>query len=521
MTRPLAVLFGMRYRLLWAHARSRVGRVTLLLVGYFLALLLITFLALGGLGAAVAGVRTGKAELVAQIVLASVFVYALLASAILGFGVNRVFSDATLRRYPLPASKRFAARHLIGVLEPLWLFVLALDMGVAIGLAGAGVASPWLALPAAVFLVGSNYLLARVLAAVVERVMHTRFGGLCLVAAVALLAMAAPALPMRAAAVASAMRLAMRLLKVTPPVAAAAAATEPALMAAVWLLVLFAWCLVFGWALLALDRHPVASRAVSNALPSWAHPFDRVAALFGPSVGPVVGKTLRYYLRSPQTKLNVPLALPGFVLMIAVQDTAMKFRFALAGTWMLAGFSTGALSLNMFGFDRGGFRRYFLLPVSPRQVFTGICTAAVLPGIVLIPFLVILGLLYSPGHTDARALVLLASSGLSGLFFFTTLGAWTSLLAPTPIEFDRTWGNKLSFPANAVMVFGILSFCGLLGILHLLGIDDPVLVAYWWIGPVASIVTAGALALSLVVGGGVFERRREKMLALIDVEAGI
>ena len=62
-------LLSLRYRLLWAHVRSRKGKTVLFLVAYLLACLIGVLLTMGGFGAAMASIRLGKAELVARIAL--------------------------------------------------------------------------------------------------------------------------------------------------------------------------------------------------------------------------------------------------------------------------------------------------------------------------------------------------------------------------------------------------------------------------------------------------------------------
>jgi hypothetical protein len=59
-------------------------------------------------------------------------VFALFAAVLLGLGTNPTFSDAAVRRYPLSSFQRLGARHLVGLLEPLWILVLALDLGLLI-----------------------------------------------------------------------------------------------------------------------------------------------------------------------------------------------------------------------------------------------------------------------------------------------------------------------------------------------------------------------------------------------------
>jgi hypothetical protein len=67
-------LIRLRYQLLWARTRSRNGRIALFIVGYLIFALVMLLLGAGGLGAAIAAVRSGKAQPVTQIVLGSLFV---------------------------------------------------------------------------------------------------------------------------------------------------------------------------------------------------------------------------------------------------------------------------------------------------------------------------------------------------------------------------------------------------------------------------------------------------------------
>ena len=58
--------------------------------------------ALGGVGAGIVAIRTGKAETMAQVVLSGLFINAVMATILLGFGMNAVFSEAEL--LPLSAA---------------------------------------------------------------------------------------------------------------------------------------------------------------------------------------------------------------------------------------------------------------------------------------------------------------------------------------------------------------------------------------------------------------------------------
>src|ERR1700748_813237 len=99
-------LIGLRYKLMWAKTRSRNGRIALSAIGYFLLILLGALFAAGGVGAGVAAVKSGQAALVAKISYSGIFTTALMWTLLLGFGMNAVFSDTELRRYPLKAGER-------------------------------------------------------------------------------------------------------------------------------------------------------------------------------------------------------------------------------------------------------------------------------------------------------------------------------------------------------------------------------------------------------------------------------
>ena len=127
-------LIRLRYKLLWAKTRSRNGKIALFFAGYLLLILVFALLMSGGFGAGIVAVRSGKAELVARIVLPPLFVQALMPPSCLGFGMNTIFSDLELRRYPLQARERLLARHIIGIVDPFWYLVLALRAGLVAGL---------------------------------------------------------------------------------------------------------------------------------------------------------------------------------------------------------------------------------------------------------------------------------------------------------------------------------------------------------------------------------------------------
>ncbi len=512
----MRTLLGLRYRLLWAHVRSRKGKTVLFLVAYLFAILVVVLLVMGGFGAAMASIRLGKAELVARVVLGAFYLFGFFASAVLGIGVNEVFSDAALRRYPLSASARVAARHLTALLEPLWMFRLAFNLGVALGFCVFGVASLWLSALAAILLVVTNFLLARVAIGAFAWVMASRFAPLGMLALLG----SSAGLPLLVRSQ-SFRSLAVNLSSYTPPFAAAKAMTgTEGLSSFLGVILLLGWCGGLAVLLLALDRLPVPSRTVAGARATWDSPLDRLAALFGPSLAPLISKTLRYYIRSPQTRYNYPLALPLVVIMVATQSRSHDspsglFPFALGLISLTGMMCTGALPLNIFGFDAAGFRRYLLQPVAPAKILRATSLAGLIPGATLIPIALLLWTAFPLVPSDGRMLAMLTSSAVAGWLLYHTLGLWTSLLSPRPIEFNLQFGNKLSLAANIVMMGCFLGSFMLLP-MGLRALGESKVLSYWWVAPLIMFVTIGSYLLSLRAGALVFSARRERILSLLE-----
>src|ERR1039458_7959332 len=155
-------LIGLRYKLLWAKTRTRNGKIALFMAGYLLLVLVIAFFAVIGVGGGMAAVRSGRAERIAQGVLTALFVSATITSVVLGFGLNEVFSDTELRRYPLKQGERRFARHCTGIADPFWFLFLALYLGLAFGLYLFGSGNLALGVAAVLALFVCNYLAAQV-----------------------------------------------------------------------------------------------------------------------------------------------------------------------------------------------------------------------------------------------------------------------------------------------------------------------------------------------------------------------
>src|SRR5215470_4493684 len=109
-------LVRLRYKLLWANARTGNGKLALLFALYLIGGLFTLFLALGGLGlgAALSTIGQEQAQYVARWILTGLFINGVGLSLLFGVGPRAVFSEAVLRRYPLDARERFFVRQVIG-----------------------------------------------------------------------------------------------------------------------------------------------------------------------------------------------------------------------------------------------------------------------------------------------------------------------------------------------------------------------------------------------------------------------
>src|ERR1039457_2150640 len=130
----IGVLIRLRYKLLWAKTRTRNGKIALFFAGYLLLAMVAMLLSLGGVGAGMTAIRSGRAMLVAGALLGGIYAQAIVASVVLGFGMTAIFSETELRRYPVRALERRFTRHFIGIVDPYWLLFLTLDLGIALGL---------------------------------------------------------------------------------------------------------------------------------------------------------------------------------------------------------------------------------------------------------------------------------------------------------------------------------------------------------------------------------------------------
>lgn len=513
-------LVGLRYKLLWAQTRTRNGRIALFFTGYIFAVLILILVSAGGFGAAMLAVRSGQAETVAQAVLGGLFLNAIVVSVVTGFGINNAFTDAALRRFALNAQGRLAARHLTGILEPVWIFVLGLYLGLATGMYVFGAGGFWLGAVAVLLLLITDYLVARVLATLIEWLARVR-GGTAILFLMLLSVCILPGLLIpRLAKAHGAKQAILAGMRYSPPFAAAAllAKADAGRMLQDFGL-LAAWIAGMLVVLAAIERQAARPRSAAAAAVTWNNRYDRISSIFGPAMAPLIGRTLRYYVRSNKVRFNYIAAIPILAFLTfsnASHAGPLDYFVRALGAFAVVGFlGTAVMGTNQFGFDSSGFRRYFLLPVPPGAILRASSYTALSLGGTLVVLALALWLLLAPVPFEARMAPMLLASGVTGLFLFNGLSLWTSLLAPRRTSFETTFGNQLSLAANVLLIGGVLG--GVFGVAALDRLAGPALVLrYWWV----SIVTA-ALAIvfyiySLQRGAAAFVSRRERLLNTLE-----
>lgn len=515
-------LVGLRYKLLWAQTRTRNGRIALFFVGYAFAILILILMTAGGLGAAIVAVRTGQAEKIAQIVLGGLFVNALLASVVTGFGINTAFTDQALRRYAINARERMAARHLTGILEPIWIFVLALWLGLVAGLAILDVGRFWLGVVAVILLLMVNYLLARVLATLIEWLAHVRGGTAILFLLLMSVAILPSILIPRLVKAHGAREAMLAMLHYTPTFAAAAITVNTGANLPYQFSLMAVWIAVLLFLLAIIEKQAARPRSAVAAAVAWDDRYERIASIFGPSMAPLVGRTLRYYVRSNKVRFNYIAAVPLMAFLTfnrSVEGGGLHYFVRGLGAFAIVGFlGTAVMATNQFGFDSSGFRRYFLLPIDPGAILRASSYTALFVGGTLVAISFVAWVLLAPVPPDPRIAPMLLATGIGGLCLFHGLSIWTSLLAPRATSFETTFGNQLSLSANILLIGSVLG-C----LFGTVAVDKSIrqapLLDYWWVSIPAAALAVAFYLYSLRVGAGLFVSRRERLLNALEGRA--
>ena len=523
----LGSLIRLRYRLVWAKTRTRNGKIALFLSGYLLLVVVLGLLALGGLGAGLVAVRAGQGTAVAAGVLFGAFFCATIGTVILGFGMNAIFAESEMRRYPLRARERELARHVVAMLDPYWYLVVGLELGLVAGLYlyGAGFFLPGVL--AVLLLFVCNYVAARVVSMIVERLVARRGGATLLMAAVMALSLAPsfvmPRLTPYLQAHPHALGSYLGWLEWTPPYGAAIAITRSDFSAAWGLALIVIWTAALGALMVAIERRPAPVQAAYSGKLRWGSRYDRVGAFLGPQNAVLIGQWLRFFSRNNRFRMMYPLSLPlvGVMIFAFTRQSGMasgpKSEFASAmGAFAIIGFiGTGQFAVNQFGYVGNGLRRYLLLPVDPAAAlrscsytFALLNAAPVAVGLAAWPFV-------SRGRFDPLMMLLLAGCSLTGMFLYLSAGLWASLLAARRGNYFSSFGNDLSFAGNVILIGALLSLV-LLPRLAVQRWPDVFWTGYWWVTVASAALAAALYWVSLEQAAAWFRPRRERLVAILE-----
>jgi hypothetical protein len=460
----------------------------------------------------------------AQAVLSHLFVTSVVGSLLLGFGMNSVFADAELRRFPLRERERFGARHFLGMADPFWLFVLALEAGLVVGLYVCGTYSFWYGAAAVMLLFVCGYLLTRVVGVWIDRLMSTRSGSMVVLLIVMSLSLAPGTLTPILKKNPALMREGLAVLRYTPPFGAAAAMIHQRADALLGLGLIAGWAAALAVTLVALERRPARPQQVARGSGSlWNSPFDRVAALFGPRMAPLVGYWLRFYLRNNRFRMLYLFSLPLAAFLTFNLGQMRKGGAGLAvaamGALPIATFlGTSRIAVNQFGYVGGAFRRFFLFPTDPAASLRAGSYAAVLLGAAMIPPAAILWAVFAPRPLDARVVLMPVVNGVTALFVFHALGLWTTLYGPRRGNYDKSLGNDMSLMGNLAVV-GVTLACMFLPMALHFAAPAAVSPANWWLTLPPAALAVAFYAASLRGASAAFPARRERLLAVVEGKA--
>ncbi len=270
----LWTLIRLRYRLIWAQARTSNGRALLLLSLYLLGGSVALLIAFSGLGVAMAPSDLDQSGRIAQWTLVLLFINGIGLSLMFGLGTQAAFSEESLRRYPLMAKERFIIRQVIGLLDPIWAFMTFGAIGLAVGFWWFGKGSIIMGAPAAALFIAACYLATVILLAMIGHVMSSRSASAAMGLVTLLLATFGP-LAVSLLAVSGGDRLwrsVERILQYTPPGAAVMMMLGDSFLAVFGgLALLIGWVAALGWMLNRVESlQPATETRISGEYPGTA-----------------------------------------------------------------------------------------------------------------------------------------------------------------------------------------------------------------------------------------------------------
>jgi len=282
---------------------------------------------------------------------------------------------------------------------------------------------------------------------------------------------------------------------------------------------IMAWVLGLAALLVWLENRPPKRQVAESVKLEWDSPFDRVGALFGKDIGPLVGHWLRFYGRNGRTRTMCLVSVPILAFLTFQMSQRMGphslFVAALGTIPMVTFLGTSRISVNQFGYVGGAFRRYFLLPMDPAATLRAASYAAVTIGASMLPIGLLAWMIFVPYPFDARMPAMLLCTGITGLFGLNGLGIWVTLFNPRKGNYSSNFGNDLSLGGNILLIGGMIVAMLLPRLLYKF---QPALVSpeSWWMFLPLPLLAIAFYLVTLKSAGPVFVTRRERLLAIVE-----
>lgn len=516
----LWLIVRLRYQLAWAHARTTNGKIALAVAMQFVLLSLFLFFSLVGIRAAIAGVRMGRSEEIARWILTGLFINSVVIGAVIGAGPREAFSATALRRYPIGAVTSFVLSHLTGLFDPIWPLLLALVLGLAYGFSPTGSEAVLIGVPTSFLFVITAYLTTVALLSIIDRLLSHRTG--MLIFGLALLSLML--YPMLIGSLdAGRVQKLDGWLKLAPPGLAASLVAGSVHSQSLFANVqgLIGWCLMLMFLLLAISdrRQPSVSSPASASIVA-SHLYNLISKLFGGYYAPLVSKSLQDFLRCNFVRLGLiagVVSVAGFNYMfVTASEIGPALSIMLSYSFITTFVATGQITINLFGSEGAGIKRYPILPVQLEAALRAASyTSLILGGAVLSLALAVWILIASIPMSIALILSMIFS-GVAGLFYMNALGLLTTVYSPARWNPQRVIGNKLSVGGYVVMISSLLLF-----MLSLPMLDDrlslEIVEKYWWAPLLLSIACFTFYFTSLRFTTRVLDDRWE---GLADIIAG-
>ena len=516
-------LMRLRYKLIWAYARTGNGKIAMLFAVYLIGGFFALFFALGGVGTgmAISSIEPEQAEYFARWILTGLFINGVGLSLLFGVGPRAAFSEEALRRYPMDAHERFLVRQVIGIFDPIWLLIISATLGLAGGFLWLGGGSFLRTMLAALIFIIANYLATITLLTVVGLVMQTRRGSTVLGTIVLMMISFGPlvvALLINNRK-AFAWKAFNKVMEFTPPGAAAsmiAGDTAAAVISGFILLLL--WCLALLWVLEKLETRPMTSIQAASGSIVWHDYFDQIGELFGQRYAPLISRALRYHLRCKMilfSLITAPVIVLAGQYMFPSRGRQTNISIMLAMFFIMSGATAAAMMLNAFGYDDAGIRRFAVLPIQFVDALRAMnLSSLLLRTVAIFVSFALWLLLYNRQVFSWPLMAMMISTAIAGLFLYNALGFWTSVFSPKTMDFDAMWNNRLSFGAIVVVTVGLMvPFWALMMVGN--RIDLETLLRFWWVAPLLMIVCVGLYVFSFYAIESSLKKRRERLINLI------